>query len=551
MKKNKTNSLKTMLKTSKIGIYEVLFSLVFAAIFVIGHILITTVDVDVKDISNRIILGYIGSFIATWGIALFILTIVKQWALKKTKTPKSIFLKNLSDKKLWLFTSIAIFICYLPLILMTTSVLSPDSWNSLAQVTGLLPLSNGNPLIFTAFVSVFIHIGLFFGSLEFGTLLFSLAQSAILAIIFARVIVWMRQEKIGTYGIIAALIFYAILPVNAIAGIIMWKDILFAGFGLLFLIALRKLYIEKNAYFTPKNIAYFISLAFLFCTFRNNGLYAYGLFFVLVLILNYRTLLTNKKFLILLFTPIVLALAYLSFIVPLVSKPTTASYATLCVPMQQIARTVKYHSDSLTTEEKKTIGEILPIDRLGDIYNPGLSDPVMGAFNAKAFDEDKEKYLSLWASLLTEHPKTFFAATMYNTYGYVYPYYPSPTTTDIVMDNTVHPNAFKDYSDDAFEEGNKQAVGTYNGTVSSIVPIVHSIGFYTTVTLLAVYIAITRKKRELVGVFIILFSLFISTILGPVNGEFRYLYLFVVALPFILGSVYVGDRVNKTRLVKK
>lgn len=546
MQKNKSYAAKKVRRTSVIGKYEVFFSFIFAAILVIGHILFTNTDVDVQKISTKIHIGYGISLIVTWGIILFLLTIVKRWIQRKAIVPTSIFLKKFSDKKLWIFTSLAIFICYLPLVLLTYSVLTPDSWNSLAQVTGSIPLSNGNPLIFTAFVSIFIHIGQFFGSLELGTVLFSVAQSTILAIIFARTIVWMRQEKIGKYGIIAAFIFYAILPVNAIAGIIMWKDILFAGFGLLLLITLRKLYIEKNAFFTLKNITYFIILGFLFCTFRNNGLYAYILFFVIVIIINFRSLFMSKKFLLLLLSPIILAVAYLSLIT-LVSKPTAASFAMLCVPVQQVARTVKYHNGELSTSEKKTINEILPVDKIGELYNPNLSDPVMGTLDANAFNANKVKYLGLWLKLLVEYPKTFISATLYNTYAYVYPYYVSPTPTDTIMDNSIHPNALKNYTDDAYKYGNKQAVGTYEGIISDIAPIIHNIGFYTCVIILGVYVAIARKKRELVGVFILLLCLFISTVLGPVDGEFRYLYLFVVALPFILASLYVNNEIKPLR----
>lgn len=550
MPKNKSHFIKKFLKESSIGKYEIVFSLMFATILALGHLLITYTDLDARDIGAKFALGYVGTFIVIWAIVLFFLALIKRWTLNKSTSPKPIFLGKFSDKKLWLWVSLGIFICYLPLVFMTTAVLTPDSWNTMAQITGEVALSNGNPLIFTAFVSIFVHIGILFGSLELGTLLFSVAQSAILATIFGRVIVWLRQERIGAYGIIATFIFYAILPINAVAGSIMWKDILFAGFGLLFLMLLRKLYIEKSAFFTRKNVTHFIILAFLFCTFRNNGLYAYILFFTLILIVNFRVIFNVRVFTLML-APILIAITYLS-LTQLIAKPTTSSYALMCVPMQQIARTVKYEGASLSVEDKKTIGEILPVEKLGEIYNPNLSDPVMSSFSGEAFDKDKPKYLNLWLKLLGEHPQTFVAATLYNTYGYVYPFRLSPTTTDTIMNNSVHPNALKEgYSDTAYLEGNKQAAGAYSATISSLFPVIHNIGFYTFVLLLTVYVAVIRRKRELTAVFTILFALFISTILGPVNGEFRYLYLFVVALPFVIASVYANNAVKKSGQTQK
>jgi hypothetical protein len=427
---------------------------------------------------------------------------------------------------------------------MCFSVLTPDSWSSIGQSTGETPLNNAHPIIFTAFISIFIHIGLLFGSLEFGAILFSLAQSAILAMIFAQIIVWMRREKISRGAIITTLLFYAILPINAIAGIIMWKDILFAGFGLLFLLLLRQLYVEKDEFFTNKNIFYFISFAFLFCTWRTNGIYAYVLFSILIIAINHKTFFKTKYLLVLL-SPILLFIIYsaLSSIISI----STSKVEAMSVPLQQIARTVKYHSASISEEDRNTINEILPLEQLSEKYNPNLSDPVKSSFNTKAFNENKEKYIKLWFKLFMEHKKTYSAAFLYNAYGYTYPFYPSSTTTDIVLDNASHFNAPEGYSDSAYNYGSKLAVGKYRDLIMSTMPLLRNIGFYTCIILLGAYVAIIRRRRELTGVFIILLSLFITTILGPVNGEFRYLYLFVIATPFIIGAAYSGHNPKKSK----
>ncbi len=541
----KLHSIKTLFRKLSIGKFEILFSAIFTVALVLGYVLSTYENIDnMPDLKLLILISFCGATVI-WSTILFGLIIIKQWSLRRPRASGRIFLDKFSDKKLWLVASLIIFICYLPVILTCFSVLSPDSWSSIGQLTGKIPLSNANPIIFTIFTGIFIHIGLLFGSLEFGTLLFSIAQSAILAMIFAKVIVWMRNEKVGKGAIIATFIFYAILPVNAVAGIIMWKDILFAGFGLLLLLLLRKLYLEKDKFFTNKKIAYFILLAFLFCTWRNNGIYAYVLFVILAVTINHKAFF-KIKYLLLLFSPILLYVTY-SALLSFISAPTSQAEA-MSVPLQQIARTVKYHSDSISTKDKNTIKEILPFDQLSDKYNPNLSDPVKSSLNAKAFDENKGKYIKLWSKLLVEHKKTYIAATLYNTYGYVDPFYPSPTTTDVIIDNASPYNALKGYSDDTYGRGSKMATVGYRDLIMSTVPILHNIGFYTFIVLLGAYVAIIRKRRELAGVFIILFCLFLTTILGPVNGEFRYLYLFVVATPFIIVAAYSSynpERSNK------
>lgn len=526
------NSIRTILKATSIGKNEIIFSAIFAFILVLGYVLSTN---DTSTNAYKIFV-YLSGALIIWAATLFGMTIIKQKSLHSPKRIQTIFLKHFSDKKLWLLTSLLIFICYLPVILTCFSVLTIDSWSSIGQITGKAPLTSAHPIIFTAFTSIFIHLGLLFGSLELGTVFYSFAQSAILAMIFAYIIVWMRREGIGKNGIIATFLFYAILPINAFAGIVMWKDILFAGFGLLLLVMLRQLYLLKDRFFTPQRVTCFVLLAFLFCTWRNNGFYAYLAFSVIAVTVNCRMFI-NKKYLSVLLAPILLFAAY-STLSTLVAGPPSSSEA-MSVPLQQIARTVKYHSDSISKEDKATIDEILPFEKLSELYNPGLSDPIKSSFNKKTYNENKGKYISLWFKLFREHKKTYVAAFLYNTYGYVYPFKTSPTTTDTLVNNANQLNTPEGYRDNAYQHHGKGAATKYRDLIMGVVPLLHNIGFYTCVILLGVYIAVVKKKRELIGVFILLLCLFFTTILGPVNGEFRYLYLFVIAMPFITASVSI------------
>jgi hypothetical protein len=529
-------SIKKALKVYPISWPDILFSTIFTIVLVSGYILSTYESIDATHFGRSSVLAYLCGSIVIWVLSLFILVTIKQWCLKKKKGTTTEFLENISDKKFRIIMFAIIFTCYIPVILACFSVLSPDSWSSVGQSTGVTPLSNANPLIFTALVSIFINIGLWFGSLEFGTLLFSIAQSAILAMIFAQIIVWMRREKISKIAIIATLVFYAILPINAFAGVIMWKDILFAGFGLLLLLFLRQLYLEKNRFFTnKKQIIYFVLFAFLFCIWRNNGVYAYILFLILAIAINYKTFL-KTKYLLLLLAPVLLYIIYMTFI-STITKPTSQSDAMLSIPLQQVARTVKYHEKSISSQDKETLNEILLFNQLGQKYNPNLSDPVKGLLDTEAYNANREKYMNLWFKLYMEHKKTYVAAFLYNTYGYVYPFYTSTTITDVVIDNASPPNAQKGYSDSAYKNGGKIVAAKYRDLLTSLAPFMHNVGFYTCIILLGAYISIIKKRKELVGVFVVLFCLFVTTILGPVNGEFRYLYLFVIATPFIIAAV--------------
>lgn len=511
---------------------DLIFSAIFTLILVFGHVLSHNPAADVT-VGKSDLVGYLLISVVVWFVVLFILIGVRKYAEKKSFSISSrnqLFL-GISDGILWAITSFIIFLFYTPAIILSQSELTYDSWNIISQSTGNLPLTNAHPLIFTLLVSVFMKIGSLFGGVNVGVLLYSIFQSAILAVIFARIIVWQRQVGVGIYGILATFLFYAILPVNAFAGTILWKDVLFAGVGLMLLLKLWVLCVQGNDFFTKKNILWFITLAFAFCILRNNALYAYTLFAILFVFIN-KKVLFNIRGVALIFSPIILSIVYLFSTSLFVGS--ASSVESMSVPLQQIARTVKYHSDSITSNDKETINEILPYNKLAQVYNPGLSDPVKWVFDNKKFSENKSKYLSLWLELSKKYPKTFSAAFLYNTYGYIYPLIESHTTTDIILNNNDQINALGNYSDSAYKSGSKKALAVYRDVISSALALTRNVGLYTCILLIAIYLSIIKRNGSLTGVFVLLACLYISVIFGPVNGEFRYLYLFVIAAPILL-----------------
>lgn len=520
---------------------ELIFVALFSLIMVGGHALSTDNTITSEQGGVEVLLSYTLAYVVLFFIFYLLMLRLREFLSNTNRRPKRYILKNCSDKKLWIVSSLLIFSLHLPVILLCISITTPDSWNSISQVTGDTPLNAAHPIIFTIFLGLFIKIGLSIGSLQVGLLLFSIAQSAIIAMIFAKVIVWMRSQGIGKWPIIATFIFYSILPINAVAGIIAWKDILFAGFGLILLIMLRELYINKGSFINKKNIALYIIFAFLFCVWRNNGIYVYLLFILLGSIVHSKILIKDLKLVTIILTPLVVALGYTAIVsMTLITNSSTAE--SLSVPLQQIARTVAYHDPTLSNNERQTIDEILPYSQLGKLYNPGLSDPVKSALDVDAFNNDRGKYLLMWASLFIKYPKTFTLAFSYNTYGYVYPYHESPTTTDILMDNGIHYNSPNDYIDTAQVNGYKPMMTKFRDIIMSAMPLLKNIGFYVCISIVCLYIAIFNRRKELIGVFIILLGLFITTVLGPVNGEFRYLYLFVIATPFLISSVFMENK---------
>lgn len=531
----------------KSNLLEGVFAFMFAVIFMLGYLLTRYEALDIMQFSPYTTLAYFASTAVLTSVIFIVFHFIRSLVVSRKNHRKQILLPSVSDRKLWIWVSVAIFICYIPIIVMGNSVLTYDSWNSVAQATGEISLTNLHPVIFTLFLGLFAQIGVLTGDIDYGLVLFSITQSAILAAAFGWIIIWMRNVGIGVYGLVATFLFYSILPINAIAGIIIWKDILFAVSALIMAIFVRKLYIQKDSFFTRKNVFYFVLFAFLFCMLRHNGFYAYVGFIVLAVALNYRLLL-GKKYLLILFVPVAIYTCYTSLVSLAIPSPS-ASIGTIIVPLQQVARTVKYHSDTISDSDKRIIDEVLPFDSIGNIYNPNILDPVKGKFNDEAYNKNKSRYVELWFRLGIEYPKTYLAAFVYGVYGYMYPYKPSSTVTSITPSNRDQANAPIVYEDDAASSGRKTALGEYRDILLGVAPILQNIGFYFCIVFVALYVAILKRSKELVGVFVLLFCILLTTILGPVNGEFRYLYSFVVSVPFVITAVYISKyRSPKKRL---
>lgn len=529
----------------KSNLLEGAFAFMFAGIFMLGYLLTRYEALDIMQFSLYTTLAYFASTIVLTVVIFIFFHLVRSLVVSKKNHRKQILLSSVSDRKLWIWVSVSIFICYIPIIVMGNSVLTYDSWNSVAQATGELPLANSHPVLFTLFLGIFAKIGVFIGDIDYGLALFSVAQSAILAIAFGWIIVWMRNVGIGVYGLAATFLFYSILPINAVAGIIIWKDILFAVSALILAIFVRKLYIQKDSFFTRKNVFYFVLFAFLFCMLRHNGFYAYVGFIVLAVALNYRVFF-GKRYLLVLATPVVIYTCYSSLVSLVVPSPNINT-GTVIVPLQQIARTVKYHGNTISDSDKRIIDEVLPFDSIGNIYNPNILDPVRRKFDEAVYDKNKSKYIDLWLRLGIEHPKTYLAAFVYGVYGYMYPYRPSTTVTSIIPSNKDQANAPASYEDNAASSGRKTALGEYRDILLSVAPILQNIGIYFCMVFVALYIAILKRSKELVGVFALLFCILLTTILGPVNGEFRYLYSFVVSVPFVITAVYISKYRSPTK----
>jgi len=432
-------------------------------------------------------------------------------------------------KSFWLRVAI-ILACWLPYFLaFLPGALPFDTIDQLAQVMKDAPLSALNPLFMTGVFYLFMHIGLLLGSANVGMVLFTLCQMFIVAMAFSYCISFMAKQKANNHILMFSFIFFALYPPHAFYALTIFKDTFFAVAILLLTLKTVEMLQDPAVFFAGKKNWIILSLlcAATFLV-RNNGLYIIAIYLPAVLLI-FRAY--WKKIL-----PIIGVCVFFFISLNLTATALGASGTSvaevLSVPLQQVARIVRDHGDTLAEEDKELITCILPYDELPRLYNPILSDPVKSwrSFDEAAFSQDKATYAALWGRLILEYPQTALEAFLCQTHGYWY-----PDTEGGIALRAIEDNPYGIYRVHILPDPVTDALAGIMVIRSlPVFAMLFSIGFAVWITaLLALILALKGEKRMLLA-FLPICLLWLSCLLSPASGMYRYIYGLFMALPLFL-----------------
>lgn len=274
-----------------------------------------------------------------------------------------------------------------------------------------------HPLIHTYLMGIVIYtIGNLLGSLELGLLLYSIIQMIIVSLSITRI--YSLLKKIQTPRIIqfGMIIFFMVIPTNAIMSLSVTKDIIFSAIFVAFTCNIAEISMRIRSIDTKWLIST-IGYTFLMSAFRNQGIYIFYATFIVLLI-------TFRKFYkqILLYGVSVIAL-FTIYSGPVTNMlngvPTNSIKEMLSVPTIQLAR-VYTHVDNLSDHLKDEIKLFVP-DAPSYDEMPGLADRYKGSFNEELFKQDKSRFVKLYLGLLKKYPTVYFDAWARLSIGLWYP----------------------------------------------------------------------------------------------------------------------------------
>ncbi len=471
-----------------------------------------------------------------------------------------------NNKRSFFVIALIFFVSYLPFFLYyyPGNINTDSIKESLFQITGLIPYSNFQPLIYTLLFGGIWNLGkAIFGTSTAGIALYVIFQMLCTSLVFSTILYYMAKRKIDVKWRIITLLFLLLNPLNGWFAVRCEKGMIFHLSLILVIIGLIDIIHEKEQFFKKKYKPILLGLITVFMILvRNNGLYC------LILTLPFLILGCRKiwKQIVILFgTTLVIVFAVQGPVYKALKIEYSKPGEVLSIPMQQYARITKYASDRLSDEDKSVIQKYFPVslEKLANDYVPWKSDATKANFSADEFVKDKKTFIMQYFKFAFKFPVQTISSLVLNT-GINY----SPnfnvwglarifgTETDDAygtiggMENpifkefiTAYPYEEKMLVDFSFLDKINQTV--VNEDIPIISMFITNIGLYFWILVLCFAYCVYIKQYRNIIMLLPILGLWATSIAGPMT-DLRYIYAMFLAMPLYIG-VIIKDSKNETK----
>lgn len=455
-------------------------------------------------------------------------------------------------RKYYVVAALLVFLCWLPyFVLFYPGTSGNDTATQIAQFFGQstwtrsmsavrgknIYLSNHFPYFTTLLAGGFVQIGIWLGDAAYGVALYALLQMLLLA--FSLTAVWVKLYQLGLSGrcLKAGLIFTAFFPLYPVHAVCMLKDVAFADFCLILSLFLLEIARTKGEVFRSKRFCLGLAvISLLVMLFRSQGVYVVAAIALVVLVVYRRYWLGTVITMIL---PVLLfQFIWLGVILPKCNVAPAGKQEMLGFLFQQTARYVTQYPDDVTEEEKEIISNVIDYERLAELYNPGLSDPVKYTYRQDSTSEELSDYMRVWFRMFLRHPGTYVEAVLNNCYGFFYLEQPSG-----MVYTTYKLKPYWEKDGDLYVEApfqTERITTTVELAVDFLqripgVSLLFSVGAYAWLVLYFTLDVIRKKKYAFLvpGLMPVLSTGIL--LICPANGNFRYILPLIFTAPLMAG----------------
>lgn len=405
-------------------------------------------------------------------------------------------------------------------------------------------ISTHHPYLHTMFIAFCYNIGkitLHNTSSSF-LVVYSILQSVIMALIFAYLLLELKRMKCRKLIRQFLLVWITFFPMNAIMALSTTKDTLFAGFFLLFMLQVVKIYQQKEKYLQSwKNTVTFFSVSFFLCCLRNNA--PYVLLFSMPLIV----LLLRKKWKKALIICVLLLCTYKVYDGPFLNSMNVTrgdSREALSMLIQPLCRVYNLKKDELSEGDIQNISTII---RGGQVFNyqSHISDPMKCVFDTDSFMDSKMKYIKTFIGLGFKYPDVYSDAFLAMTYGDWYPFEKLPDYNG--------GRFYYNFPESLAQAGSSSKIRPLAGFLNELI----RYSSYLKIPFLCLLFASAScvwilfflsfymiYKKEYTKLFLTIpaWLLYITVLLGPVS-LYRYVYPIIIIIPVLVVVTFQNTNV--------
>lgn len=308
------------------------------------------------------------------------------------------------------------------------------------------------------------------GSWNAGICLWMLLQMAVMDAAFVYVLCDLKRRRTAKGVRVFGFLWYAFCPVITMYVLCSCKDGLFSAALIVMTVLLRRILTEDASSGKEERgiRLFFVLTAALIMLLRNNGVYAYAVFLVLLLaggavrIRRQNGRGAEKKSgesgngrkeesglcrkwagrALLFLLPLALYLGGTKGMILVTGASSAESQEILTVPIMQLARVWNASPEDFSEEEKQAMESFMEPGEAWSAYNPVLSDQVKLHFDSAAYRENKASFWKLWVSGGISHPAAYLNAWLMTSYGFWTP----GAVIDCYRGNTVYTFTYGDSS---------------------------------------------------------------------------------------------------------
>ena len=308
-----------------------------------------------------------------------------------------------------------VLLCWAPqLIVSYPAALNWDSAMQVEQAIGLVPYDGNHPPFSTMVVGAAIGLGQLLGNVNLGLFAYVLVQALLCAAVVGYAQATLRRLGAPIWLRTLTLAVGAFAPCYADNVAVILKDVPYAFASLLLCCELARLcVIREGDYLKSRGFALRCCTAALVMTlFRNNG---YGIVIpaaALVIAQAAREKKAVMRTCVTLLLPVALSLAIGVGVRAAFDVQPGSVREGLSFPFQQTARFVSRHHEEIPEEERAVIREVIDYDRLPELYDPYISDPVKATIREDVTNRELLAYFGVWAKQFFRDPLCYLQATL-------------------------------------------------------------------------------------------------------------------------------------------